>query len=80
MERNEKRGRKERETRENGEKRDRIRIKREERERAVDKEGRVQKPQARKLSVGGVPPPGPPRTRIFRKVSGKKLTEKGGTP
>ena len=38
-------------------------------------EGRVQKPQARKLSVGGVPPPpGPPRTRFCRKVSGKKLT------
>ena len=25
-------------------------------------------------------PLGPPRTRIFRKVSGKKLTEKGGIP
>ena len=40
-----------------------------------ESKGRVQKPQAWKLSVGG-----PPRTRIFRKVSGKKLTEKGGTP
>ena len=29
---------------------------------------------------GYPPPPGPPRTRFFRKVSGKKLTEKGGTP
>ena len=30
----------------------------------------------------GTPPqaPGPPRTRFFRKVSGNKLTEKGGTP
>ena len=45
----------------------------------ADSKGRFQKPQARKLSVGG-PRPGPPRTRIFRKVSGKKLAEKGGTP
>ena len=29
---------------------------------------------------GNPPPPGPPRTRFCRKVSGKKLTEKGGTP
>ena len=29
---------------------------------------------------GGVPPPGPPRTRFFRKVIGNFLTEKGGTP
>ena len=26
------------------------------------------------------PPPGPPRTRFFRKVNRKNLTEKGGTP
>ena len=34
----------------------------------------------RKLFVKGVPPPGPPRTRFFRKVNGNFLTEKGGTP
>ena len=44
----------------------------------LKRKGRVQKPQVRKLSVGGVPPPGPPRTRFFRKVSGKKVNGKGG--
>ena len=38
-------------------------------------------PRPGNFPLGGFPPPpGPPRTRIFRKVSGKKLTEKGGTP
>ena len=43
--------------------------------------GKVSKtPGTETFRWGGTPPPGPPRTRIFRKVSGKKLTEKGGTP
>ena len=42
--------------------------------------GGVKNPRHGNFPLGGYPPPGPPRTRIFRKVSGKKLTEKGGTP
>ena len=43
----------------------------------VSSKGRVQKPQARKLSVGGgVPPPRGLHGRDFS----EKLTEKGGTP
>ena len=44
--------------------------------------GRVQKPQSRKLSAKGVPPPPlpPPRKMAGQKVNGKKLAEKGGTP
>ena len=34
----------------------------------------VKNPRHGNFPLGGVPPP-PPRTRIFRKVSGKKLTE-----
>ena len=41
----------------------------------------VKNPRHGNFPLGGyLPPPEPPRTRIFRKVSGKKLTEKGGTP
>ena len=40
----------------------------------------VKNPRHGNFPLGGFPPPGPPRTRFFRKVSGKKLTERGGTP
>ena len=43
--------------------------------------GKVSKtPGTETFRWGGIPPPGPPRTRFCRKVSGKKLTEKGGPP